>query len=106
MGIKEIVTKESLSVAGFNLSTFSLFAFLIFILLVIFLYIKRKQISFTDGIRCGFITLSIITFFFAFLKALTGEDLFSQSKDITTYMFIAAIAIFLSIVDSIKELFK
>lgn len=101
--IKEFLVKETIHFLDFEISTFILTAFLIFIALNIVLKIKKKPIL-ENIIKTAFITLTIIAFLFAFLNSLTGEFLFSQQENIKTYMFIATIALFLYIIDMLKEI--
>lgn len=106
MSLKGLLTTETLSVGEFEISTFALVAFIIFGVLILLLVIKKKKIEMMNGIKCGFLTLSILTFLFAFLNALTGEFLFSQKNSFKVFMFIATIALFIYIVSSVKDLFR
>ncbi len=105
MSLKELLTTEAIKIVGFEISTFALVAFVIFGVLIVLLIIKKKKIDMMNGIKCGFLTLSLLTFLFAFLNALTGEFLFSQKNNFKVFMFIATIAIFIYIVSSLKDLF-
>ena len=104
VALKEFLTKESLSLFGFEISTFILTSLLILIVFCIVLKIKKKPIT-KNLIYCTFISLSVITFLFAFLNALTGEFLFSQKENIKLYMFIATVALLIYIIDTSRKLF-
>jgi len=105
MTLKEFLTTEKIDILNFNIYTFAIVAFIIFLILIITLIIK-KRLSFDNGLRAGFMTLSFITFLFAFLYTFTGEYLFAQQANIVIYMFIATISIGLYLGKSLKDLFK
>lgn len=103
--IKQILTTENFSISDFKISTFILFAILIIVILIIVLKLKRQPIM-KNLIKVTFLSLSIITFLFALLNALTGEFLFSQENNFRLYMLIATVALWIYIGDSLKDLLQ
>ena len=103
--LKEFLTAENIYLFGLNISTFILTAIIILLLICLTLKLKKKPIV-SVLIKVTFLSLAIITLIFAFLNALTGEFLFSQTENMKLYMLIAAVTLFIHIVDSLKELFK
>ncbi len=103
--LNEFLTSEKLSFLGLNISTFILTTVVILTIICIALKVRKKPIV-KNLIKSTFLSLSIITFLFAFLNALTGEFLFSQQDNMKLYMFIAAVALFIYVADSLKELLK
>lgn len=101
--LKEFLTSESISFLGLNISTFILSTVIILITICLILKFKKKPII-KNLIKVTFLSLSIITFLFAFLNSFTGEFLFSQKDNMKLYMLIAAIALFIYLADSFKEL--
>lgn len=102
--LKTFLTSENILLFGFNISNFALTFLLILVIFCIILKIKKLSIT-KNLIKCTFITLSIITFLFAFLNVLSGEFLFSQKENIKLYMLIAVVALWVYIIDASKELF-
>lgn len=103
--LKEFLTTETFPFFGFNISLFVLTAIVIIVILGVWLKLKNKPII-KNLINCIFISLTIITFMFAFLNALTGELLFSQDENMRLYMLIATVALFIYVIETTKKMFN
>ena len=102
--IKQFLTTENIPFFDFEISTFILTSILIIMVFCIILKIKNKSIS-KNLINCAFLSLSSVTFLFALLNALTGEFLFSQKENVKVYMLIAAVALWIYIIDTTRKIF-
>ena len=101
--LKSFLFKETVSILDFNVSTFILAAIFLWLIIFALLKFSRKNIK---GIKLLFLTFEIISMFYAFTYALTGESLFSQQENLRIFSIIVFGFFVKQIRREFKEIYK
>jgi|SRR3989344_6524557 len=107
MVFTNFLTSENFDIYGIPIYTSTFIVIVFLILIVIFMRTKKIGFKAKNIFSALFLSASMLTLIIILIYSLTGIFIFSEGdKNLKFYMLVAAVAVFLHIKDSMKELFK